>query len=140
MSSVSQFHSGQPVRVLLVEDHAVFAEATAEFLRVAGLEVLIAESGERALERAVVFRPDIVLCDIRLPDMSGLEVGRALRANPVTAHALIAIHTAMDERDIEALEGGFKANEFNLFLSKPLTKEKLNGLLSAFWMQYGGAA
>ena len=136
MSSVSRFHYGQPVRLLLVEDHVIFAEATAEFLRGTGLEVEIAKSGESALEQAVVFRPDIVLCDIRLTDMSGLDVARALRANPVTEGALIAIHTAMDETDIQALERGFSRDEF-LFLSKPLTKEKLNRLLTAFWEHCG---
>jgi CheY-like chemotaxis protein len=136
MSSVSRFHAGPPVRLLLVEDHVIFAEATAEFLRGTGLEVQIAKSGESALEQALVFRPDIVLCDIRLPDMSGLDVARALRKNPVTENALIAIHTAMDETDIQTLERGFSRDEF-LFVSKPLTNEKLNRLLLAFRLHCG---
>jgi CheY-like chemotaxis protein len=115
---------------LLVEDHAALAEVTAEFLRELGLEVQIAQSGEQALETAVVFLPDIVLCDMRLPDMSGLDVAGALRANPKTKGVLIALNTAMDDVDIHLLEREAQANAVNLFLSKPITEEKLERLLA----------
>jgi CheY-like chemotaxis protein len=118
------------VRLLLVEDHAALAEVTAEFLRELGLEVQIAKSGEQALEKAVAFLPDIVLCDMRLPDMSGLDVAGALRANPKTKGVLIALHTAMDNVDIHLLERETHAKAVNLFLSKPITEEKLERLLA----------
>ena len=63
-----------PVRVLIVEDHAELAEATAEFLRVAGLDARIVSDGNSAVEVAEAFRPQIVLCDLRLSDLSGLDV------------------------------------------------------------------
>src|SRR5262245_39709863 len=55
-----------PVRLLLVDDNAVFAEATAEFLKIGGLDVRVAENGKDALETAEAFRPQIVLCDLML--------------------------------------------------------------------------
>jgi len=122
--------SQRTVRLLLIEDHAGLAEATAEFLRSEGLEVRIAESGEEALETAGVFQPEIVLCDLSLPDMSGLDVARALRANPDTKDAVMALYSAMAESDVRTLERQVNPNEVNLFLSKPLTEDKLNKLLA----------
>jgi two-component system, sensor histidine kinase and response regulator len=124
-------NSGQrQVRLLLVEDHADLAEATAEFLKDAGLEVRIATSAGEALETATVFRPHIVLCDMHLPDMSGLDVARSFRANWQTKDVLFAMHTAMAEVDIQTLELQCIANEVNFCLSKPVTEQKLNRLLA----------
>jgi len=116
-------------RVLLIEDHAEMAEATAEFMRSKRLEVLIASTGGTGLEMAKAFQPEIVLCDISLPDMTGIEVSRALRAIPEAKDALIAIHTALGENDLRMFEREAGAS-VNLFLSKPLTPEKLDRILT----------
>jgi CheY-like chemotaxis protein len=116
-----------PARLLLIEDHAELAEATAEFLSTAGLEVRIAKSGKDALQMAMTFRPDIVLCDMKLPDMLGTEVARGLRRNPATTGGLLVMHTAMSDTELRILEREVKT-EFNLFLSKPMTQEKLDRL------------
>jgi CheY-like chemotaxis protein len=124
-------NSGQRrVRLLLVEDHADLAEATAEFLKDAGLEVRIATSGGEALETATVFRPHIVMCDMHLPDMSGLDVAQSFRANWRTKDVVFAMHTAMAEVDIQTLELQCIANGVNFCLSKPVTEQKLNRLLA----------
>ncbi len=119
-----------PTRLLLVEDYAPLAEATEVLLREAGLGVRIAGFGEEALLAAIEFRPDIVLCDMHLPDMSGLDVARALRANPDTKNALLAIHTSMSETEIRVFEREIHSDEVNLFVSKPLTEEKVGRLLA----------
>ena len=122
--------SSQPLpHLLLVEDHAGFANATAEFLRLSGMEVQIAECGDRALKMAASLRPQIVLCDLSLPDMSGLDVVRQLRADPETQNAVLAVYTAMGERDIDMFKETF-ANEVDLFLSKPITVSEVNELFS----------
>lgn len=115
-------------RLLLIEDNAALAEATAEFLSIEGLEVRIAESGEQALQMAATFRPDIVLCDMSLPDMLGLEVTRALRRNPGTSGALLVMHTAMSDADLRIFEREVRTDEVNLFLSKPMTPQKIDRL------------
>jgi CheY-like chemotaxis protein len=115
-------------RLLLVEDHADLANATAEFLRLSGLDVQIAGSGNLALKMAPAFRPLIVVCDLSLPDMSGLEVVRRLRAEPRTKNALFVISTAMAQADIDALEDS--TNEVDVFLSKPITNSHVDELLS----------
>src|SRR5262245_42193465 len=120
----------QPLpHLLLVEDHAGFANATAEFLRLSGMEVRIAECGDRALKMAAALRPQIVLCDLSLPDMSGLDVVRRLRADPETQNAVFAVFTAMGEAEIDRFEEAF-AHEVDLFLSKPITDSKVNELFS----------
>ena len=80
------------------------------------------------MQMAIAFRPDIVLCDVNLPDMSGIEVGRALRRNPGTSGTLLVMHTAMSDTDLRILEREMKTEEFDLFLSKPLTQEKIDWL------------
>jgi CheY-like chemotaxis protein len=116
-------------RLLLIEDHAPLAEATAEFMRVMGLDVRIASSGEEALHIAAVFQPEIVLCDLSLPDMPGLHLVETLRRAPGTSDALIAIHTAMSEGDLGALQEHARGS-VDLCLSKPLTPGKLAALLA----------
>ena len=108
------------LRVLLVEDDPDLAEATAEFLRLEALDVRIAASGRDALEIATAFQPQLVLCDLNLPDMTGLELVRSLRSNPSTKGSYIAILTAMRERDLTGrLEAG--EQQADAFISKPLT-------------------
>jgi len=120
---------GFVARLLLVEDHVALAEATAEFIQNAGLEVRIARSGEQALLTAAVFQPDIILCDLRLPDMSGIDLARALRATASAKNALIALHSAISDVDLKTLKTQSNAG-INSFISKPITEEKLNALLA----------
>ena len=108
-------------RLLLVEDHACLAEATQEFLQSEGLEVRCASTGREALDVAVAFQPDIVVCDLNLPDISGLDVLSALQKNPAVGPVLRVIHTAFQT----AREYCIDAPEADLFMSKPIDHEKL---------------
>src|SRR5262245_48188517 len=93
-----------PVRLLLIEDNTTLAEMTAEFIREAGVDVRVAECGETGLQAAASYHPQIVLCDLSLPDMSGLDVARALRLIPGARDALLAIHTGMEDADVRIFE------------------------------------
>jgi len=117
-------------RLLLVEDNADLAEVTAEFIHVAGLEVRIASSGQEALELAGVFHPEIVLCDMRLPDMSGLDVLQALRSMESGKDAVLAIYSAVSECDLRLLERTMTPSPVDVFLCKPITRENLDMLRS----------
>jgi CheY-like chemotaxis protein len=114
---------------LLVEDHVALAKATAEFLRESGLDVEIASSGKSALETVATFRPDVVLCDMCLPDMSGLEVVKAFRAGEDAKNAIVAVLTSMVEADLDLLERNAGDYGVNFFLSKPMTEQKLDRVL-----------
>src|SRR5262249_31380833 len=96
-------HITDKARLLLVEDSAALAEATAEYLQFLGLDVCIAGNGKDALQAVGLFRPEIVLCDLRLPDMSGLDLLQALRLNRDTEGAVLALHSAMSEADLRLI-------------------------------------
>jgi CheY-like chemotaxis protein len=131
-SSGSEPAVGKPGRhrVLLVEDHADMAEATAELMRHHGLDVSIASSGGDALKVAEEFNPVLVLCDLALPDMTGLDVVQALRARPGPTDLLIVIFSAMSAGALRDFEGQTKASGITLFLPKPLTSDILIDLVS----------
>ena len=95
-------------RVLLVEDHADFAEATAALMRHHGLDVSIATSGGDALKLAEECNPVLVLCDLALPDMTGLDVVQALRARRGANDCLAVILSAMSANDLREIEGHTK--------------------------------
>lgn len=69
------------IRVLLVDDHALLRQGTRDALRQASDIAVVAESarGRDALDQAARLRPNVVLLDIKLPDMSGVDVARVLR-------------------------------------------------------------
>ncbi|MGH2755751.1 MAG: response regulator [Actinomycetota bacterium] len=96
------------MRVLIVDDHKLFAEAIRPTLVESGIEVLeLAQTGERALEMATEYKPDLVLLDMGLPDIPGLEVGRKIHEElPETK--LIAV-TALNDPDLvrETIASGF---------------------------------
>jgi len=94
-------------RILVVDDHVDIAETNCELLRFLGHESVAATTGTRALELASTFKPDVGFLDIALPDVSGYELARRMRA---THHPLfLAAITGWDEaKDAErALAAGF---------------------------------
>ena len=121
MSKPERSHMRGTARLLLVEDHAGLAEVTREFLQSEGFEVRLASSGREALAAAIAFQPDIVLCDLHLSDMDGVDVLSALRRNPAIGRFLPVIHTA------SWIPGGhsLEAPEADLFLPKPIDNEKI---------------
>jgi CheY-like chemotaxis protein len=117
-------------RLLLIEDHEDLADATAKFLRVQGFEVEVAQTGKEAIQKAAVFLPEIVLCDLSLPDMSGFDVAIELRTLPETARALFVIHSATTKSDLGLSDRDLRARHIDLFLTKPLTAEQIDALRS----------
>ena len=70
-----------PIRVMVVDDHPMWRDAVARDLTEAGYEVVAtAADGGQALRVAGAARPDVVVLDLQLPDMPGVEVTRGLRA------------------------------------------------------------
>jgi DNA-binding NarL/FixJ family response regulator len=80
-----------PIRILLVEDHQIVREGTRQLLeQVPDLEVIgEAADGETAIELANALRPDVVVMDVRLPGISGLEATRAIKAHLPATRVLI---------------------------------------------------
>ena len=61
-------------KILLIEDDQIVRENTAEILQLANYEVLTAENGKTGLEKANVFKPDLIICDILMPELDGYGV------------------------------------------------------------------
>ncbi|MFZ0387067.1 MAG: response regulator [Solirubrobacteraceae bacterium] len=89
---------------------------------VAEFRLLEAEDGDQALALADRQRPQIVLLDVDIPGVDGIEVCRALRANPRTSEATIVMLTASHNEEIEARAETAGAD---LFLTKPFSPLEL---------------
>ncbi len=105
------------MRILIAEDHPDNREMLTRRLERRGYEVHTAENGQEAVDRAQALMPDLILMDISMPVMSGLEATRALRALPATkAIKIIALTAhAMDSARQECLDAGCDA-----FATKPV--------------------
>lgn len=90
-------------KVLLVEDSKFLRIANERVLARAGYEVSTAADGEEALRVAVEELPDIILLDMMLPRLSGLEVLHALKHNPSTAGIPVVVLTSLSQRNEEKL-------------------------------------
>lgn len=119
----------QARRLLIVEDNIDAARTLQEALRLEGYEVAVAHSGREAIDLVDSFVPDVVLCDIGLPDMDGHDVARALRAKPNASLSILIALTgyASPEDKQQAASAGF-----DLHLAKPLKISGLEQLLAGF--------
>jgi CheY-like chemotaxis protein len=96
-------------RVVVIEDHFDTADLMREVLMAAGHEVTTAHTGAEGIEAARRLVPDVVLCDVGLPDIDGYAVARALRAEAATAKVRLIALTGYDgdEERRRAAEAGF---------------------------------
>jgi DNA-binding response OmpR family regulator len=94
------------MRILVVEDERRVASFVVRALRENAYEVDLAETGEKALGLALENQYDIILLDIRLPDRSGIEVCRELRAAHIDTPILMLTARALVEHRVEGLDAG----------------------------------
>jgi CheY-like chemotaxis protein len=105
------------LRVLIVEDNRDSAATLGKLLELSGYNVTVAHTAMEGLDAARRVAPDVVLCDIGLPDSDGFAVAEALRENPATASArLIALTAYGQNRDRERS----RRAGFELHLLKPI--------------------
>jgi PAS domain S-box-containing protein len=115
--------AGNGERVLLVDDEEFILETAREALFDAGYRVFTAERGEAALDRVEDDEIDIVVTDLRMPEMDGFDLIRTLRARHPNL-PIVAASGVADGRTDEALEAGA-----NAFLAKPFSAETLQSTL-----------
>lgn len=100
MVSALLLHNMQKQKILVIEDSAYLAESLKDALELHGYEPLIAPNGKIGIEQAILHHPDLILLDIRLPDISGYEVFHGIRKDSWGKHAKISILTASEGLEI----------------------------------------
>jgi DNA-binding response OmpR family regulator len=122
--------------ILIVEDESSVARGIEYGLKAEGFTVLLAANGKRALELAHGGKPQLILLDIRLPDMNGFDVCRALREEGMTLPILMV--TARDEEVDKVLGLELGADDY---IVKPFSfRELLSRIRAALRRAYGELA
>jgi CheY-like chemotaxis protein len=90
-------------------------------------EVLQAKSGEEAISLAIAHQPALIVMDVRMPGMGGIEACRRLKANPTTASIPVIFLSAWHSEEQAALDAGGEA-----FVLKPFNPEELIGTVRKY--------
>lgn len=93
-------------KILIVEDNPDSREVFRIQIEYLGYEVIAVESGEECIERALVEKPDLIIMDIGLPGMNGIEATIVLKQNSQTSQIPIIAHSAWKGNKNEALKAG----------------------------------
>jgi CheY-like chemotaxis protein len=111
-------------KVLIAEDEPLTAEMLALMLVFAGFEVVFAQDGREALEQARRTQPDAIIMDVRMPELHGDAVTRAMRSDPELRERPVVLCSSVDEAEVPWREAGA-----DLFLQKPIDLRALPALL-----------
>lgn len=116
-------------KVLLVEDNSMNLELATDLLEACGIEVISANSGETAVKLAQEQMPNLILMDLSLPGMDGLQATAALKANPETRSIPVVAVTAhaMKGDEQKALAAGCEG-----YITKPIDTRMFPTLVAEY--------
>lgn len=115
-------------KVLIIDDEQLIRESLGEFLKMAtDKQVIEAAKGMEGVSLAVKEKPEVIFCDIGLPDISGIEVIRQLRNNRCFKDTLVIAMSAEYDNEKKALESGA-----NVFLRKPFSISDIETAMGGF--------
>jgi two-component system CheB/CheR fusion protein len=102
----------RPREILIIEDNVDAAQTIADVLEMEGHRVHVATEGRSGIDKARELKPEVILCDIGLPDVDGYQVARAIRADDaLRSTRLIALSGYAQPEDIQrARDAGFDAH------------------------------
>jgi DNA-binding NarL/FixJ family response regulator len=109
-------------RLLVIEDQAPMRRNIALLLELEGYEVIVADNGRSGLEMARQHRPDLVLCDVMMPEMDGYSVVQAMRSEEELAATPFVFLTAKSDRGDVRVGMNFGADDY---LTKPVVRDDL---------------
>jgi two-component system cell cycle response regulator len=117
-------------KILVVEDVDDSRSILVVILqRFCGYDTIEAATGKEAIQKAVAEKPDLIVMDLGLPDMTGVDAAKTLKENPSTAYIPIIAHTAWTVTRWKDAAFGVGMVEY---LEKPVPKELLKATLSKF--------
>ena len=111
--------SANPVVIVAEDDHDIAQVMAAALSTELSAHVLIAGNGRRLLELAKSIRPAVIVTDLRMPEVDGLEAAARLRDDPATAHTPIVVVSATDNNGAAIEAGGW------VFVRKPFDLDEL---------------
>jgi CheY-like chemotaxis protein len=114
-----------PHRILLIEDNGDFVYLFSSLLTHMGHECMPALSGAEGIRKAKEMKPDIIFCDIGLPDMDGFDVSKKIREEPGLKDVYIAAVTGYSDRG----RNRDADSAFNAYLIKPVSMSDIKRLL-----------
>ncbi len=116
-------------KILVVEDDKDSRFILAAQVRLIGYEPIEAQTGIEAIEKALVEKPGLILMDLAMPGMTGIDAAKALKENPTTSHIPIIAYTAWDGEQWRepALEAGMVR-----YLVKPVMPQTLRTTIKKF--------
>jgi DNA-binding NarL/FixJ family response regulator len=115
-------------KVLVIEDQPQMRRNIATILEMEGFEVAVAENGREGLEKAFASLPDLILCDVMMPEMDGYAVLKALREKASTRVVPFVFLTAKGDK--ADLRSGMNLGADD-YLTKPVSREDLLGAIDA---------
>ncbi len=108
--------------ILAVDDEEINLELVSIIFASKGYNIILAENGKIAIEKALKYEPDIILLDIILPEMDGYEICKTLKKNELTRNIPIIFFSA--KIDKESILKGFKLGAID-YIKKPITEDEL---------------
>lgn len=126
--SLEAYIGGRTPRILIVDDEPINLKVLAAHLTRWGCTVRAVSSGREALEAVGAFRPDLILLDIMMPELSGLDVCRMLQADPATAAVPVIFLTAVAGE--QAMVAGLAAGARD-YVTKPFVAADLAARIGA---------
>jgi DNA-binding response OmpR family regulator len=109
-------------KILIIEDEAGIRMTLSLMLKVEGFDVIVAENGRAGIEAARAKTPDLILCDVSMPEMNGFEVLEELRRDPAFAAIPFVFLTAHTDSRNRRRGMDLGANDY---VTKPFTRDEL---------------
>lgn len=113
--------------ILIVDDEEDILQLLSFRLKKAGYDIITASDGKKAFDMAIEMKPDLILADIRMPNMGGEELCASLRANPKAKDIPVIFISASKNEDFDSIISRACAQDF---ITKPFQPEELLGKIN----------
>jgi two-component system alkaline phosphatase synthesis response regulator PhoP len=118
-------------KILMIDDDLALLELFTTVFNSAGFNLSVAKNGTEALEKAKIEKPDLILLDIMLPDINGLEVLKRLKRDPETSHVPIWMITNLAEQISRETASSLGASDY--LVKASLTPKQICDKVNAFF-------